>query len=71
MGRVAPASKMEVTSNEVFCVVNTVPSPDAAAFTGFTAQAKPVCFESAEASSLHTLPFGFNPGDATTTQGVS
>ncbi len=31
---------------------------------GFVVQAKPVRFESAGAFALHTLPFGFNPGDA-------
>ncbi len=30
----------------------------------FEAQAKPVWFESAGASALHTLPCDFNPGDA-------
>ncbi len=40
-----------------------VPSPGVAAFTGFADQAKPVRFDSAEASPLHTLPFGFNPED--------
>ncbi len=44
---------------------NTVPSPGVAAFIGFAGQAKPVRFESAGASALHTpLPFGFNPRDA-------
>ncbi len=40
------------------------------AFIGFAAQAKPARFESAGASSLHTLPFGFNPGDATGMQEI-
>ncbi len=39
-------------------------SPRAAEFIGFAAQAKPVRLGSAEASTLYTLPFGFNPGDA-------
>ncbi len=41
-----------------------------AAFIGFAAQAKLVRFVSAGAFALHTLPFGFNPGDATWTQGI-
>ncbi len=41
-----------------------------AAFIGFAAQRKPIRFESAGASALHTLPFGFNPGDATGMQGI-
>ncbi len=42
-----------------------VNSPGVAAFIGFAAQAKPVRFEGAGASTLHTpLPFGFGPGDA-------
>ncbi len=41
-----------------------VPSPGVAAFIGFAAQAKLARFEIAGASALHTLPFGFNPGDA-------
>ncbi len=47
-----------------------VPSPGVAALIGFVAQAKPVRFESARTSALHTLPFGCNPGDATGTQGI-
>ncbi len=47
-----------------------LPSHGVAAFIGFAAQAKPVRFESAGASTLHTLPFSFNPGDATGTQWV-
>ncbi len=46
------------------------PSPGVAAFISFAAQAKPVRFESTGASALHTLPYGFNPGDATGTQGI-
>ncbi len=41
-----------------------VSSPSVAAFISFVAQAKHVRFESAGTSALHTLPFGFNPGDA-------
>ncbi len=41
-----------------------VPSPGVAAFIGFAAQAKLVRLENAGASTLHILPFGFNPGDA-------
>ncbi len=41
-----------------------------AAFVGFATQAKPVRFEGIGASALHTLPFGFNPGDATEMQGI-
>ncbi len=41
-----------------------VSSPGVAAFISFVAQAKHVRFESAEASVLHTLSFGLNPGDA-------
>ncbi len=49
-----------------------VPSLGVAAFIGFAAQAKPVWFENATASTLHIhiLPFGFNPGDATGTRGI-
>ncbi len=37
----------------------------------FAAQAKLTRFENAGASVFHTpLPFGFNPGDATGTQGI-
>ncbi len=39
--------------------------PGVAAFIGFAAEVKLVRFESAGASALHTLPFGFNPVDAT------
>ncbi len=46
------------------------PSPGVAACRGFAAQAKPVRFKSAGASALHTLPFGFNPGDAMGMQGI-
>ncbi len=45
-------------------------SPGVVAFIGFAAQAKPVQFESAGEPALHTFPFGFNPGDATGTQGM-
>ncbi len=48
-----------------------VPSPGVVAFLGFAAQAKPDRYESAGASALHILPFGFNPGDATGTQGIT
>ncbi len=41
-----------------------------ATFTGFVYESKLTRFESAGASALHTLPFGFNPGGATGTQGV-
>ncbi len=41
-----------------------VPRPGVAAFIDFAAQAKLARFEIAGASALHTLPFGFNPGDA-------
>ncbi len=47
-----------------------VPSPEAATLIGFVVQAKLVMFESAGAATLHALPFGFNPGDATGTQGI-
>ncbi len=50
--------------------VSWVPGPGVAKFIGFAAQAKLVRFESTEASALHTLPFGLNPGDATGTQGI-
>ncbi len=44
-------------------------SPGVAAFRGFAAYAR---LESAGAPALniHTLPFGFNPGEATGTQGI-
>ncbi len=47
-----------------------VPSPWVAAFIGFAAQAKLAWFVRAGASALRTLPFGFNPGDATGTLGI-
>ncbi len=47
-----------------------VPGPGVAAFSGFAAQAKPVRLESAGASTLHILPFIFNPGDVTGAQGL-
>ncbi len=50
--------------------VSWVPIPGVTAFIGFTAKAKSVQFGSAGASALHTLPFGFNPGDVTGIQGV-
>ncbi len=46
------------------------PQSGVAAFIGFAAQAKLVRFVSAGAFALHTLPFSFNPGDATGTQGI-
>ncbi len=46
------------------------PSPDVATFIGFSAQAKPVRFESAGASALKSHTFGFNPGGATGTKGI-
>ncbi len=45
-------------------------SPGVAALIGFAAQAKPDRFESAGASALHALPFGFNPGASAGTQGI-
>ncbi len=43
-----------------------------AAFIGFVAQTESVRFESAGAFALHTPSlFGFNPGDATGTQGIN
>ncbi len=45
-------------------------SPGAAAFIGFADQARPVRFENAGASVLHTLSFGFNTGDATGAQEI-
>ncbi len=47
-----------------------VSSYHTAVFIGFADQAKPVRFESATASTLHTLLIGFNPGCGTGTQGV-
>ncbi len=44
--------------------------PGVAEFIGFAAQAKPVRFESAGASALHTYSLGFNPGDAVGAQGI-
>ncbi len=43
---------------------------DVAALSGFAAKAKPVRIVSAGAPALHTLSFGFNPDDATETQGM-
>ncbi len=54
----------------LFRLSHEVPSPGVTAFICFAAQAKPIRFESAGAPALHTLPFGFNPGDATGTQGI-
>ncbi len=59
-GRVEPASPREKHG----AVSWAAPSPGVAAFISFVAQAKPVRFESAGASALHTPTFGFNPGDA-------
>ncbi len=50
--------------------VSWVPSPGVAAFIGFAVQARLVWFVSAGAPTLHTLPFGFTPGDAMGTQGI-
>ncbi len=51
-------------------VRSSVPSPGVAAFIDFRAQAKLVRFVSAGMSALNTLPFGFNLGDETRTQGI-
>ncbi len=64
-----------ITNGEAWrCFINSyqteVLSPGVAEFIGFAAQAKPVQFESAGASALHTLPFGLSPGDAVETQGI-
>ncbi len=48
-----------------FAAQAKLPSPGAAAFIGFVAQAKPARFVSAGA-----FPFGLNPGDATETEGT-
>ncbi len=58
-----------ITNGEAWCYFmgsthTEVPSP------GFAAQSKHVRFESAVASVLHTLPFGYNPGHATGTQNI-
>ncbi len=47
-----------------------VPSASATAFLGFAAQAKLAGFVIIEVSALHTLHFGFNPGNATGTQEI-
>ncbi len=47
-----------------------VPNQGIAAFSGFTAQAKPVQFDSAGATALHALPLSFYLDDATWTQGI-
>ncbi len=47
-----------------------VPNPGFAAFIGFAALARPIRFESAEASAFHILPFDFNAADATGTQRI-
>ncbi len=67
-GGVEPAS-LRAIHVDVSWVVST-PRPGVAALIGFTAQAKPVWFGSTGASALHTLPFGFNQGHATGTQGI-
>ncbi len=46
-----------------------VPSPGVAVLIDFTAQAKPIRFDSAGAAALHTLFIGLNPGDVTGSQG--
>ncbi len=64
--RVEPASPRE-NHGDVSWVVSTPRSPAPAPLHLLALQlkAKPVLFESAEASALHTpTPFGFNPGDA-------
>ncbi len=69
--RVEPASPME-NHGDFSWVGNTPRTPfSVAAFIGFAAQAKPVRFECAGASALQTLPFVFNPDNATGTQGIS
>ncbi len=50
--------------------VGSTPRSPVPAFIGLAAQAKLVRFVSAGASALHTLLFGFNPGEATGTQGI-
>ncbi len=47
-----------------------VPILGVAASIDFVAQAKLVRFVNAGASALHAVRFGFNPGDATGTQGI-
>ncbi len=41
-----------------------IPSPGASAFFGNAARAKVAPFVGTGAPTLHTLPFGFNQGDA-------
>ncbi len=57
---------------DVTWIANIPRSPvkSVAAFIGFAAQVKPAQFENVRASPLHTLPFGFNPGDAAETHGI-
>ncbi len=45
-------------------------SPGVTALIGFVAQTKLARFVNFGASVLHTLPFGFDPGDAAGTQGI-
>ncbi len=45
-------------------VAHQGPQAGIAALIGFAVQAKSVRFESVKASTLQTLPFNFNPGDA-------
>ncbi len=52
------------------CGVSWVLEHCVVAFIGFTAQAKPARFEGARTPAPYTLPFVFNPGDATDTQGI-
>ncbi len=54
----------------IFIGWSEVPSLGVAAFIGFAAQAKLARFVSARAPALHTLSFGFNPGDAMGTHGI-
>ncbi len=46
-----------------------IPSLGIATFIGFVDQAKCGRFECAGASAIHALPYGFNQGDVTITQG--
>ncbi len=44
--------------------------PVPASLISFTADANLALFEGAGAATLHTLPFSFNPGNTTETQGI-
>ncbi len=63
---------MSVKWEKLYCGFwrTEVAHPGAAAFISFAAEAKLVRFDSVGTLARHAFPFGFNPGDATGTQGI-